>query len=223
MKFKNNATGEILEATPLEMRLGRLQKGLKLFSGWADEIDEHWQVEKIMVTLTYRKVEDWKPRHVTEFIQKVRRYLDARLLGYFWVAEMQERGAVHYHVVLVVRAGSRIPKPDAEGYWNHGMTRVERVQKIYAYLAKYMQKDEQKAGYPKGIRIFGNSIYVMKEGLKRFKCPSWVYERINSLLGTIEDKVQRIALLLLEGLRKVKGGYECAGHFFASQYSFFSW
>lgn len=223
MKFKNVETGEYYEVDPFELRLGRLKKRISFFSNWKDAVEEMvGEVDTLMVTLTYKGVEDWRPRHVTEFIRKVRRFLGSRMCGYFWVAEMQERGAVHYHVVFIVKKGTKLPKPDQEGYWTYGMTRIEKVHHVYSYLSKYLSKDGQKVKYPKGIRIFGMSIYVIKDWVKSWKLPQWLQERIGRLYDVAEDKFQRQTLVRLDGLRKVKGGYEIAGHFIASpfRYSF---
>jgi hypothetical protein len=223
MKFKNSETGEYYEVDPKEIRLGRLKKRIKFFANWKDAVSEMVaEVDTIMVTLTYKNVGEWRPRHVTEFIRKVRRFLDWQLLGYFWVAEMQERGAVHYHVVFIVKKGTRLPKPDDEGYWNYGMTKIQKVDHVYSYLAKYLSKDGQKAEYPKGIRIFGMSIYILKDWVKSWKLPLWLNERIQRLYDVAEDKLQRLALVRLDGLRKVKGGYQIAGHYIASPFRF-SW
>ncbi|MEX1143480.1 MAG: hypothetical protein WEC16_01460 [Anaerolineales bacterium] len=143
--------------------------------------------DRIMVTLTYRNIEDWQPKHVTQFIRKVRRVLGLGLLGYFWVAEMQQRGAVHYHVVLAVRHGARMPKPDEAGLWVHGLTRIELVRHVYAYLSKYLQKDGQKAKFPRGIRTFGYSFYVLKDNIKLFKLPSWLQENICGRVAEQDD------------------------------------
>lgn len=219
MKFKNIETGEITEVDPLELRLGRMKKRLSFFANWKDAVSEMVaDVDTLMVTLTYRGIDDWRPKHVTEFIRKVRRYLGSQMFGYFWVAEMQERGAVHYHVVFIVRKGTKLPKPDDEGYWTYGMTRIEKVNHIYGYLSKYLSKDGQKANYPKGIRIFGMSIYILKDWVKSWKLPRWLQERIERLYDLAEDKLQRLALVRLERLRKVKGGYSVAGHFIASPF-----
>lgn len=220
MKFKNLQTGEITEVSPLELRLGKLRKRISFFANWKDAVSEMvTEVDTIMVTLTYRGVNDWRPRHVTEFIRKVKRFLGSLMFGYLWVAEMQERGAVHYHVVFIVKKGTKLSKPDDEGYWNYGMTKIQKVNHVYSYLAKYLSKDEQKVSYPKGIRIFGMSIYILKDYVKSWKLPIWLQDRIGRLYDVAEDKQQRQALLRLDGFRKVKGGYECAGCFIPSPYA----
>ncbi len=220
MKFINQKTRELYEVTPLELRLSRLKKRLSHFANWKEEVEEMVsEVDSIMVSLTYRKVGDWNARHVTEFIRKVKRFLGSRLYGYFWVAEMQERGAVHYHVIFIVLQGVRIPKPDQEGYWEYGMTRIEKVNHVYGYLSKYLSKDGQKAKYPKGIRIFGFSIYILKDWVAIRKLPQWVQTAVIQLAIEAQDFYQRMMYLWLVGLRKVKGGYLCAGHFIASPYT----
>jgi hypothetical protein len=219
MKFKNLETGEYYEVDLKQIRLGRLKKRVSFFANWKDAVGEMvTDVDTILVTLTYRGIEDWRPRHVTEFIRKVRRFLGSLMFGYFWVAEMQERGAVHYHVVFIVKKGTKLPKPDEEGYWDYGMTKIQKVDHVYSYLAKYLSKDGQKAEYPKGIRIFGMSIYILKDYVKSWKLPIWLRERIDRLYDLAEDKLQRLALVGLVGLRKVKGGYEVAGHYIASPF-----
>ena len=219
MKFLNKETGELHEVTPLQLRLGRLKKRLSFFANWKEAVSEMVSdVDVLMVTLTYRNVGEWQPRHVTEFIRKVRRYLGRSLFGYFWVAEMQERGAVHYHVVFVVSQGERLPKPDDEGYWTYGSTRIEKVDHVYTYLSKYLSKDGQKAAYPKGIRIFGFSIYVLQDWVATWKLPEWAREGINRLILEAKDDYQRLMFIWLIGLRKVKGGYSCAGYLIPSPF-----
>ncbi len=150
MRFYNRVTQQMLYINPLELRLSRLRKRLSLFANWASMADEMIaETDRIMVTLTYRNIEDWQPKHVTQFLRKVKRVFGLDLFGYFWVAEMQQRGAVHYHVVQAVRHGARMPKPDEAGFWRHGLTRVELVRHVYAYLSKYLQKDGQKTNFPR--------------------------------------------------------------------------
>lgn len=221
MRFLDGRTGEINEVNSLQIRLGRLKKRLSFFTNWREEVSLMVsEVDNIMVTLTYKGVDDWRPKQVTEFIRKVKRHLGAALLGYFWVAEMQERGAVHYHVIFVVRKGTRLPKPDEEGYWTYGMTRIERVQHVYAYLSKYLQKDEQKASYPKGIRIFGFSIFVLQDWVRRWRLPKWLQDKLNVSIWKAQDDAERIKLIQLRKFKKVKGGYQADDIFFSSPYSF---
>lgn len=114
----------------------------------------------LMVTLTYRGTnEDWKARHVADFMKHVRRWCQARGHGchYVWVAELQKRGTIHYHVALWMPKGVHLPKPDQCGWWPHGMTRIEVARAAVPYLLKYLSKGSTPGGgeLPKGARIYG--------------------------------------------------------------------
>lgn len=112
----------------------------------------------IMFTLTYRGVKDWAPRSMREFSRWLNKNGSA---GRVWVAELQKRGAVHYHVLAAWPAGVGWVKPDASnGAWSKGFTWVtDNVRKPF-YLMKYIQKgtkDGRRIRYPKGLRIYGVS------------------------------------------------------------------
>jgi len=89
----------------------------------------------------------------------VRRQLGSHLFGYTWVAELQKRGEVHYHVMLWVEHGYKIKKPDTRGGgWTHGMSRIERVRSPF-YIVKYAKKISQKRdAYPHRCRMYAVSI-----------------------------------------------------------------
>jgi len=117
----------------------------------------------IMVRLSYDpRREGWSQRDVSTFMASTRRRLGSDLLDYAWVLEVHQLpkpnfAHCHYHVLLVVRRGVRIPKPDEwGGSWSHGSTRVELAHKPW-YLATYVGKKWQKeyARFPKGARQFG--------------------------------------------------------------------
>lgn len=123
-----------------------------------------------MVTLTYELGQDgeslhgysgegWHPRHIVEFLKRIKRWGERRgfTLPYMWVAELQERGVLHYHMWCKVPAQFSLPKPDKRGWWKHGSTnRVEITRSTRGYASKYAQKMRQKIGeYPRHARIFG--------------------------------------------------------------------
>lgn len=112
-----------------------------------------------MVTLTYRDPNDWQPLHVADFVRVVRRFL-ARvgvLFRYCWVAELQKRGAIHYHLALWLPADVSLPKPDQAGWWTHGSTRIETARNAVPYLMKYLSKGNKASDHclPLGARSYG--------------------------------------------------------------------
>lgn len=112
-----------------------------------------------MVTLTYRDGLDWQPRHVADFVHTVRKHLARRGVAfrYCWVAELQKRGAIHYHVALWLPADVDLPKPDKAGWWVHGSTRIEVARNAVPYLMKYLSKGNKASDHclPLGARSYG--------------------------------------------------------------------
>jgi hypothetical protein len=114
----------------------------------------------VMVTLTYAGTNaDWKPDHVSMFIRHVRQWLNRRdvRFRYVWVAELQKRGVIHYHVAIWLPAGVDLPKPDNCGWWPHGMTRIETARAAVPYLMKYLSKGGTADRYrlPRSARSYG--------------------------------------------------------------------
>lgn len=106
----------------------------------------------VMLTLTYADAETWKPNDIRNFMLSLRKVLGEALLAYAWVLEMQKRGAPHYHVLLYVKRGTNIPKPDEE-LWKHGLSRIETAKSAF-YIAKYTGKEYQKHDLPPNARMF---------------------------------------------------------------------
>jgi hypothetical protein len=125
--------------------------------------------------LTYAPEYNWEPNHVREFMLSYKKVLGQNLIAYAWVAELQKRGAVHYHIMLVVpdclSIGDDLPYPDDAGLWSYGFTRIERARTPF-YLVTYLGKEYQKdfSRFPKGIRVFAVYIRdVVKKLLLRYK------------------------------------------------------
>lgn len=116
---------------------------------------------KVMVTLTYDGTNaNWAPTHLTSYMTCVRNWykrLTGKTLRYVWVAELQDRGVIHYHAVFWLAKGVTMPKADKRGWWPHGMTRTERAIKPIGYLLSYLSKIESKnvMEFPHGARISG--------------------------------------------------------------------
>lgn len=143
---------------PDASRIARLRRAVG-FSARVHLTDAPDLSRCIMVTLTYRGVHDWAPRHISDCLQYVRRWFRARELElrYVWVCELQKRGAPHYHLALWVPPGVELPYFDAVGWWPHGMSRVEVARGAVGYLMKYLSKGGRAEDHrlPGGARVFG--------------------------------------------------------------------
>lgn len=114
------------------------------------------------VTLTYVGVNDWKADHISKALQGFRNW--CRTLGvpcrYTWVAELQKRGAVHYHLLCWLPRGINMPKWDRRTgrravWWPHGMTNTQKAKAGVGYLMKYLSKLGEQTRFPKGLRLYG--------------------------------------------------------------------
>ncbi|WP_431095516.1 rolling circle replication-associated protein [Polaromonas aquatica] len=144
-----------------QARVTRLRKGVgvaaKLLHNAAGD-----RAQKVMVTLTYAgDNSSWKPTHLTAYMTNVRNWykrLTGKNLRYVWVAELQDRGVIHYHAVFWLKKGITMPKADKRGWWPHGMTKTEAAKKPIGYLMSYLSKIETKnvMEFPHGARISGS-------------------------------------------------------------------
>lgn len=178
------------------------------------------QWKAAMLTLTYHDVHAWRADHISSFLRHARQWIKRRGYDfhYVWTAELQERGAVHYHIVFwMPRISSgrygflKFPKPDDQGWWPHGSTRIHWARNAVGYLVKYSSKvtdlrSDQK--FPKGCRLHGVGGLTVDERVTVRWWRSPVYAR--KALGEFAD------------IRKVKGGYEDrkTGNFVASPWQF---
>jgi hypothetical protein len=62
---------------------------------------------------------------------------------------------VHFHLVLWLPVGVRLPKPDLCGWWPHGFSRIESVRSAVGYCASYVSKLEVCERFPRGLRLSG--------------------------------------------------------------------
>jgi hypothetical protein len=111
----------------------------------------------VFETLTYADVQGWQAGHLERYINARRKWA-ARLgftLRYDWVAELQKRGAVHYHVMHWLPRGRTLPKADKRGIWPHGHTQREWAKNPVGYMAKYASKADDAGEFPRGLRLHG--------------------------------------------------------------------
>jgi len=208
-------SGNIRESIRLNMEATRLKRmrtsvghaaRLLHFDAHCERHVQRWN--KLFVTLTYADVDGWEPGHFSRFRDAFRQWCRRRGVRarYVWVAELQQRGALHYHIVVWMPKGVFVPKADRQGWWPHGATNIKTAQSPIGYITKYASKTtpEGLIGYPKGARMCGHG-GLTPEGrrhIRYWQAPIWVRDA----LGGAAD------------IRKVTGGYcnRRTGEFLAS-------
>jgi len=181
-----------IRVDPLEARLSRMRRGCitaaRLHQEGLTKGGFRWRAA--FLTLTYRDVEGWCARHISDLLKHVREWLRRRgySLCHAWVAELQERGAMHYHVVLWLPKGLTLPKPDKQGWWPHGMTKIEWARNPVGYMAKYVSKGDGLTKFPKGARIHGCGGLrgIQLQEARYWRRPTWLRE-----VTVIQDQVRR--------------------------------
>jgi len=140
------------------------------------------------VTLTYKPGIEWASTHMSKAIQGFRNWCQSRGVPcrYTWVAELQKRGAVHYHLLAWLPVGLRMPMWDRrtatsrgksrEAFWPHGMTNKQKAHSGVGYLMKYLSKLGELTIFPKGLRLYGIGGLTPQGRTVRtwFNLPEWV-------------------------------------------------
>jgi hypothetical protein len=181
-------------------RINRLNKRLRKWEEVVKKYAEIAEIRAYKIGLSYKPSKSWKEKDITEYIKNVKDYLGVdNLIAYAWVAEMQRRGEVHYHLEMITNVkGKKIPMPDKKGHWRNGSSNREEIAYVeVGYLSSdYMRKKEQKSNYPKGIRIHNtwlNGKYfgeVEYWALRSVSYPEWLVEKIN-YAGLINPIIKR--------------------------------
>lgn len=179
--------GSTVVIDPKRARVARLRSSIreacKLHEQEAD-----WEARRLgrsayrktFITLTYRDGGDWQRRHISEFLDNLRKWLGTRSarLMYAWVAELQKRGALHYHLIVWVPRRLRLPRPDSSGWWPHGMSNIDTARNPVGYMVKYATKTrpEDLARLKKGVRLHGNGGHspVSRVQLRETLAPWWM-------------------------------------------------
>ena len=158
----NYSTSDTAHPTTIEIdqraaRMKRMRRSVVTSARMIQFGTQSQRLKPAMVTLTYRHVDGWAARHISDLIKRIRQWLERRghKFPYVWVAELQKRGALHYHVLLWLPRGLTLPKPDKQGWWPHGHTRIEWARNAVGYLVKYVSKFDAEEHMPKGARLHG--------------------------------------------------------------------
>lgn len=148
----------------VQSRCTRLRKNLGVAAKWLSQSGfTPW-----MLTFTYRDGVEWEPKHVSEALAHLRKWLKRAhgcSLRYVWVMETKARksgaevGRIkpHYHVVVWVPA--QVTEfdlhMDERGYWPHGLTNAVRAKAAVRYVMKYASKFDNEGAFPRGARCYG--------------------------------------------------------------------
>lgn len=172
-------SGSEIQIDPFKSRLKKMQVStLTAVHRFEDQAQQGgFRGRWVMVTLTYRDSLQWSPRHVSELLRHMRNWMTRRdaEANFFWVAEMQKRGVIHYHILVWLPHRLMLPKPDKQGWWKHGMSKVEAARCGGGYMSKYVSKGDS-APFPKGARIHGcgGLTGIHKQSWRWWKRPRYV-------------------------------------------------
>ncbi|WP_049620996.1 rolling circle replication-associated protein [Frateuria defendens] len=181
---------EAIVLEPRQMRCRRLRRTItqaaKLHEMRADYDSQglgRSAYRKTFITLTYRHRGEWERCHVSRFIRLMRQWFQRRgaACRFVWVAELQKRGALHYHVVVWVPRRLRLPRPDVCGWWPHGSSKIETARNPIGYMVKYATKTrpEDLKRLPKGVRLHGNGGHddSARIALRETLLPGWARDQ----------------------------------------------
>lgn len=138
-------------------------------------------MEKIMeypghiyfVTLTMKDDNVLNKDSISNFLKKME-YRGVEIDGYVWVKELQKRGVVHYHMMVLVPNMMRDFYDRVNDSWKHGFVFVKGIEKqkirnTILYIMKYIKKD---------LRLEGNNEKMKRKlgrgGLLRFRTETFV-------------------------------------------------
>lgn len=127
--------------------------------------------DSCLLTLTYKEnVQDYNKayRDFSNFVKMVK-YRFGISLKYIRVIELQQRGAIHFHVVVFNSEFVYIPYNDIYKTWGHGAVHIRKIDvmddvtadRIGNYLGKYLTKSKDIA--------VNKKIYTTSRGLKRLE------------------------------------------------------
>jgi hypothetical protein len=173
------------------------------------------------VTLTYdtrgtlgNGAHDWQPDHISDTLQRFRNYCKSHGIPcrYTWVAELQQRGTVHYHLLVWLPVGHQMPKWDTSyrlasgavrpALWGKGMTNTQKSTAGVGYLMKYLSKLGELTRFPKGLRLYGIGGLNQESRAVRawYNLPTWAKAEygVGELVRKAGSLVERATGVVLE-------------------------
>lgn len=133
------------------------------------------KLRAVALTLTYRDSAAFSPKHISSFLDRLRRALKraGHSLPYAWVMECA--GQLHYHLILWLPRSYSLAPAKLSKWWPWGSTWVESCRSVGAW-AKYMAKFDGATKLPKGARLYGYGGLdeAGKTAVSRAGLPRWL-------------------------------------------------
>ncbi len=112
------------------------------------------KLRAVAVTLTYRDSALFSSKHISAFLDRLRRVLKrmAHILSYAWALEVA--GQLHYHLLVWLPRGYTLNPAKLAKWWPWGSTWLEGCRCVKAW-GRYIVKFDSVAKLPKGARTYG--------------------------------------------------------------------
>lgn len=148
---------------------------------------------KVFCTLTYKdnmQELEKSRKHLQYFFQKLHK--DYKNLKYLWVMEYQDRGAIHFHILLNInlpinhingrksKDHKQIENEFNKKYWNRGFIDLKVLEDNYQaakYIATYLVKDLLELDL-EGYRVYSYSKNLNKPKVSKMFIPNTKVETV---------------------------------------------
>ena len=130
-----------------------------------------WNEREKFFTLTFKENVTDHEKANAEFRSFIKR-LNYKIfkkhsgLKYVCVVERQERGALHYHIVLFNMPF--VPVNELSEIWGHGFVRINEIKDVDnlgAYVVKYIEKTMYEMQEKKSAKVKDKKLYFASRGL----------------------------------------------------------
>ena len=164
--FRNLNNGHLIYIDLFKNRLLKLQHSIFAWAQVFQDYQKQNPLSFVMVGLTYAPTFTPTPNDIRTYIKKIKRQLGSDLKGFAWVAELQSRGVLHYHVIFAIEPSAYLARPDS-GQWPFGSSNIKRARTPF-YLASYTSKKYQKdfSKFPDGFRAYSVSCRLSQVNFK---------------------------------------------------------
>lgn len=133
------------------------------------------KLRAVAVTLTYRSANAFSRKHISGYLDRLRRALKriGHVLPYSWVLECA--GQLHYHLILWLPRSYMLNLTKLAKWWPWGSTWTAACRKVGAW-GRYIAKFDSTAKLPKGARLYGYGGLddVGRTTVSRAALPRWL-------------------------------------------------